>query len=176
MIIGLCGYARSGKDTVADILKRDGFQRIAFADGIREALYRLNPKLQTYDGNWVELAAYVDSVGWEEAKKSEDVRWYLQRLGTEVGRDMFGENVWVDLALSKTQADGNYVITDVRYPNEAMAIVRAGGQLWRIERPGFGPANSHVSEIAMDGFMCDLHLVNDGSLEELEAKVRGVSV
>jgi hypothetical protein len=50
MIIGLSGYARSGKDTVAELLVLNyGFKRMAFADGIRESLIALNPIL--HDGH-----------------------------------------------------------------------------------------------------------------------------
>lgn len=172
MIIGISGYARSGKDTIAGILAADGFARIAFADAIREALYRVNPMVELKDGSLTDLALVVDDRGWEVAKTLPEVRGYLQRLGTEVGRDMMGEDVWVNVVLRRMVAGENYVITDVRYPNEATAIVRAGGRVWRVERPGFGPANSHVSETSMDGWICDAVIVNDGSLEDLERKVR----
>jgi dephospho-CoA kinase len=44
MIIGLIGYAQSGKDTVANMLvDKFDFERRAFADRIREILYEMNP-------------------------------------------------------------------------------------------------------------------------------------
>jgi dephospho-CoA kinase len=61
MIIGLTGYARTGKDTVASVLVKDfGFERIAFADPIRELLYELNPKV-----NGIYLREMVEEHGWE---------------------------------------------------------------------------------------------------------------
>ena len=50
MIIGLTGYAQSGKDSVADILvKNYGYTRIAFADPIRKLLYETNPAVKDGD-------------------------------------------------------------------------------------------------------------------------------
>lgn len=43
-IIGLSGYARSGKDAAAKVLVEEfGFTRVAFADKLRDFLYALNP-------------------------------------------------------------------------------------------------------------------------------------
>ena len=51
MIIGLSGYAQSGKDTIAEMLTMNyGFRRLAFADNIRKAIFKLNPILNTVPG------------------------------------------------------------------------------------------------------------------------------
>ena len=75
MIIGLSGYARSGKDTVAQVLvEKYGFQRIAFADKIREFLYDLNPRLDHTLKDSLRLRDIVDVNGWEKAKIHKVVR------------------------------------------------------------------------------------------------------
>jgi hypothetical protein len=124
-------------------------------------------------------------------------------LGTQVGRALY-ENTWVDVALRNAKgalagtygyapARGTYVlgfieeqcwrervrgvvIPDVRWPagNEGKAILAAGGQLWRIDRPGLsGVGTSHASENqpAPDEVFARI-IGNDGSLEELAASVR----
>ena len=93
MIIGLSGYAQSGKDTVAELLCLNyGYQRMAFADPMREALYRLNPSIVLNDTDYYDkpLQTLVDEQGWDAVKQNPDVRALLQRMGTEVGRQMFG--------------------------------------------------------------------------------------
>jgi hypothetical protein len=65
----------------------------------------------------------------------------------------------------------NYVITDVRFENEAEMIIGLGGQLWRIKRVGFGPVNDHVSESELDGYKVSQIFVNNGTLKDLEALV-----
>ncbi len=80
MIIGLSGYAQSGKDTVAELLCLNyGFKRIAFADAIREGVVRLNPMLD--DG--IRVADLVEDYGWDVAKGNTEVRRLLQVFGTE---------------------------------------------------------------------------------------------
>ena len=87
MIIGLSGYARSGKDTVAELLGLNyGFKRISFALPMRDALYRLNPIVKgSIVGEELRLAEYVDHFGWEDAKALPEVRRLLQVFG-KIGR------------------------------------------------------------------------------------------
>jgi hypothetical protein len=91
-------------------------------------------------------------------------------FGTEVGRQRFGENFWVQQAFDKIQST-KVVFTDVRFPNEAREIQQYGGQVWRINRHNQSPVNGHESEHAMDNFMFKHVLYNDGSLAELTQDV-----
>lgn len=167
MILGLSGYARSGKDTVADYLVYNyGFTRMAFADPMREALYRLNPRINVAEMIGVSLQDAVDNLGWEGLKDvSPDIRGLLQRMGTEVGREMFGENLWVNYALDKAAAIDRVVFADVRFVNEAQSIRDHEGFLWRIERPGTVAVNDHISERALDDYKFDHYLNNYGTKE-----------
>jgi hypothetical protein len=168
MIIGVAGYARAGKDTVADYLvEKHGFTKLSFAEPIREALIRLNPKVSLMEHVHIPLASGVRQWGWELLKDlSPDVRPLLQRMGSEVVREMFGQNFWVDYAMSKTSAHDKVVISDVRYQNEATAI-KSHGVLWRVEREGAGPANDHPSEHALDDYAFDAVLTNDATTAQL---------
>lgn len=176
-IIGLSGYARAGKDTVGEILGRYGYQRVAFADKLKELAYATNPVvgafINQHDGiERDRLSDLVDTYGWEVVKGGwDESREFLQRLGV-AARDVLGSNVWVDAALS-TLPSGKYVVTDVRFPNEAEAIKTLGGEVWRVERPGTGPVNGHESETALDSHGFDATIDNSGSLEDLADRVEG---
>lgn len=175
-IIGLSGYARTGKDTVAALLQERGFRRIAFADALRDALYALNPQIQVSPptGGYEPLRQVIDNIGWERAKEqAPEVRGLLQRLGTEVGREQFGQNFWVNLTFLKIHQSTHehWVIPDCRFPNEHKAVKDNGGLVWRIIRPDFGPANDHISEIALDDHQFDAYLLNDAGLAELRQEV-----
>jgi dephospho-CoA kinase len=112
MIIGLSGYAQSGKDTVAELLCLNyGYKRISFADPMRDAIYTLNPYVE--GGN--RVADLVDEYGWDVAKANPEVRRLLQVFGTEVGRKQFGENFWVQQAFDKLEST-KIVFADVRFP------------------------------------------------------------
>jgi hypothetical protein len=168
-VIGIAGWARSGKDTVADYLvNKYEYEKVSFSTPMKEAMYRLNPRITVNESVNNPIRIGVDVYGWEGLKeRSPDVRGLLQRFGTEVGREMFGEDFWVDYALNSIVDGTKVVIADVRYPNEADAIKALGGKVYRVERDGVGPANEHASENALEGYEFDGSIRNDGTIDGL---------
>jgi hypothetical protein len=140
---------------------------MSFADPMREALYRLDPNIDV-DGYEMRLSKAIDLMGWEQLKySSQDIRGLMQRMGTEVGRNMFGEDFWVDAALKRIPAGSKVVFTDARFPNEANAIKGLGGEVWRIVRPNVERPNDHISEISLDTYEFDRIISNDADLSKL---------
>jgi hypothetical protein len=174
MIIGLAGYAQSGKDTVAKILvDHYGFRRVAFADPIKEMLYDINPVVLTDAFKQWRLAEYVDIHGWEKTKKEAEVRELLQRLGV-AARTHLGSDVWVKSALGKVWGPNDHVvITDVRFKNEAEAIkgIYSLNQLWRVVRPGVSAVNNHISERDLEDYEFDFDIYNEGTLISLHEDI-----
>ena len=159
--IGLGHYARVGKDEVADYLvERYGFQKQGYTDAINEILYA------TCEG----IATIVDEVGWERSKDEQPwVRGRQQALGT-IAREVLGESVWVDAVARKWRDGGRYVIKNVRFPNEAETIQAVNGKVFRVDRPGYGPVNDHISEKALaDWAGWDAVINNHAGLAELHA-------
>lgn len=178
LIIGLVGKARSGKDTVGQMLVRQhGFVRDALADDLKLAALALDPWIRQEDQSFLRLRELIDRVGWEDAKANPEVRTLLQRLGTEAGWHMHGPSLWTDRVETRLEADPttDRVITDVRMPHEADWIHDTGGILVKITRSdheGTAGANSrHESEIGVDAMIVDIEILNVGSLVDLEAKV-----
>lgn len=178
MLIGLAGYAQSGKDTVAGILvERHGFTRVAFADTLKQVAYEIDPLVDYFD--WTErLTEVVDRYGWDEAKQFPHVRAILQRLGVAV-RNNLGETTWIDAAMRKAARHEHVVISDVRFRNEADAIKAAGGEMWRIKRPGVEAVNGHISEHDLQGYTRYDRIVNNDSTihdlaETVASYLRGV--
>ena len=174
MIIGINGYARVGKDTIANILvDKYGYERRAFADLMKHMAYAQDPLLEGHR-NWglsLSLADLVDSQGWEIAKEHLEVRRTLQRLGTEVGRSLLGENFWVDQVTKDLTSESKVVFSDCRFPNEAQAVKDLGGQVWRVERPGVRAYNEHASEHQLDDWEFDRVFHNSGEIQHLEEMV-----
>lgn len=173
MILGLCGLAGSGKDTAAaHLVARCGFRRIAFADTLRTALYALDPHVATPGGTY-RLTDLVDRKGWHEAKQIPDVRRLLQRLGTEVGRNMLGADIWVNMTFAGVERGERIVVTDVRFENEAAAIKARGGKVVEVVRPdhaGLAGANGqHASEVI--DFARDTIVINDEGIDELHRRM-----
>jgi hypothetical protein len=172
MIIGLTGYAQSGKDTVAKILVENyGYTRVAFADKIRDFLYEMNPMVDNVAGEPIFLKERVDRDGWEVAKKNPHIRRTLQNAGVSA-RKIFGEEFWIDRSLVSILRNENTVITDVRFINEADVVKHQAGQVWRIKRLGVDAVNAHVSESQMDGYPVDQIFTNNSSIEDLELMVK----
>lgn len=113
-------------------------------------------------------------------------RLLLQLLGTDCGRDIIHPNIWVnalmaDYKVYKDEELPNWIITDVRFPNEAKAIKDKGGILIRIERDYVlrggpeDPKNQHPSETALDNYQdWDYVIQNDGTIEDLINKIRKI--
>lgn len=99
-----------------------------------------------------------------------------QRIGTELGRTLYGET-WLELLwrnlLSIKSDVGLVVIPDVRFDNEARAIRERGGEVWRVERPGAGlagAAGKHESEAGVSDALVDKVIVNDGTQKQLRER------
>ncbi|MFE7624231.1 hypothetical protein [Streptomyces sp. NPDC057509] len=182
--IGITGRARVGKDTAGRwLVENRGYRRVALADPLKEAALRLDPIIQVetaldeysekYNYN-VGLRWVVDDHGWEGAKdKFPEVRRILQELGASIRA--IDEDFWLRAAMAKVQAANEAgvpcVITDVRYPNEAASLKRAGFHLLHIDRPGV-PQLDHESEGALTSADADYALVNDGTQELFLAKLQ----
>lgn len=178
MLVGLSGFGRSGKDSIGEVLARHhGFRTIAFADLMRACALALNPIVghsptRPCEHREVRYSDLLDGVGYERAKKDcPEVREFLQRLGTEMGRKVLGEDFWVDMTFAHMDLATSWAITDVRFKNEAAAIKEHSGYVVRVDRPGVGPANDHVSEHDLDDWPFDYRFPNDGTLAALADNV-----
>lgn len=173
-VVGLTGYAGSGKDTAASGLVAAGFQRMAFADGVRELALAVDPWIASQGLSPVplRLSLLVARRGWHWAKGCPEVRETLQNIGKGV-RDIVGPQAWVDALELRWRDAGrpDVVVTDVRYPNEAAWIQRWGGVVIRVDRPGVGPVNGHESETLVGAIAADATVVNDGTEAELRDRV-----
>lgn len=177
-VIGLMGQKGSGKDAFAEFLVLGhGYTRLAFADVMKDALMVIDPYIPTprEDGLYAfyRLSVLVKRDGWDVVKREyPEVRTLLQRFGTELGREVIGEDVWVNILeqhMKKLLLQGNeVVITDVRFENEAALVKRAGGMLVRIDRPGLEDSDQHKSEREWRNVPSDWTYGNDGTLEQME--------
>lgn len=166
MIIGLYGDSRAGKDTVAnEMALHYEFEWRSFANPLRQILLAINPML---DGSGHLLGEAVRDYGWDGTKKyypqSVDM---MIALGQSV-RDYIHEDAWV-WRVFEEPLPKNMVISDVRQPNEYNAIIYAGGEVWRIVRPG-------TTRRGMDGLLDDrffsLTLYNTSTKDDLRNTVK----
>lgn len=178
MIVGLTGRKQAGKNAVAKALAVSStlpVVEVSFAAKLKEsAAAVLGVTVEQLEG-WKNNPHAVVSVGigvedgWLVEGKTQPVRHFLQRYGTEGHRDVFGEDFWLDAALPLPDASGYlryhdalYVVTDVRFENEARRVKDLGGTIVRV----IGPAavelatDSHASEEQLDEDLVDFFFDN----------------
>lgn len=193
-LIGLGGKKRAGKDAVAEILKRRfGFTVLGMSDALHEAMVTLNPwvfiphdyRVRVSDGGllgsrMIRYALLADLVDYDEMKTIPEVRRLLQVFGTEVGRNLLGEDVWVDVMKRKIVDIGagrhplNIAVTGIRFENELEMIEDLGGTSIYVRRPEAviaASTDTHSSEHSLLPRDFDHVLDNDGTLSDLEAMV-----
>ena len=194
MIIGLVGFIGSGKGTVADLLvSNHGFIKESFANSVKDAV----SVVFGWDRSLLE-GDTVDSRAWREQPdefwsrklgKEFSPRLALQLMGTEAGRNVFHTDLWVHTVERRCIPNRNYVIADVRFPNEIKAIQEMGGKVIRVKRgpnPDWyytaldfnmkagteKPDDSiHFSEWAWIGTALDAVVDNNRTVDDLNKKV-----
>jgi hypothetical protein len=170
MIIGLSGYAKSGKNTVAKLIKqaRPEYEEKSFATNLKVIAHILTG----YPIEYFEEQEFKESSlpeEWSNGNKTMTIRELLQKLGTDAVRCNVHENAWVNALFTNYKKSDNWIITDVRFANEADKIKKLGGVIIRITRGK--PVNSHISEIALDDYKFDYEIMNTGSFDDLNKLV-----
>jgi hypothetical protein len=114
-------------------------------------------------------------------------RGFLQYLGTDLFRDQIHENAWVNSLMNGYKPNSNFlnfsdclfdqhellslthypnwIITDVRFPNEAEAITDRGGVVIKILRDC--AKSSHKSETSLKDYSFYRTIDNYGSIDDL---------
>jgi hypothetical protein len=159
----------------------------------------LGPEWGTVKSNPLNSIPVFEHVQFNELMS---VREFLQKLGTEAMRDGLHENVWInalfaDYKHSKTcnckkgcrcaHDLPNWIITDMRFPNELEAVVERKGITIRVVRPhGYTnphtgeykemPLSYHPSETALDDAEFDYEIINDGTIEDLIEKIKEILI
>ena len=180
-LIGLTGFARVGKDTACRLLHG---RRLAFADALKEDLseivrlrYGFDPHALTAEQKEIVRPLYVahgmvgravDPAMWiaPVLRCIDFLRRCLPPLPHEEGN-----------AVQRGKGRP-IVVCDVRYANEARALLDIGARIVYIDRPGYGPANDE-ERASFDEMMSDPALwkqiqpvINDGTEADLGRKLR----
>ena len=157
MIIGISGFQGSGKDTIADYLQNIyGFKRDSFAATLKDAVAAVfGWDRELLEGRTTESRTWRETVDpwWAKRLNMPDLtpRLVLQKWGTEVARKSWHDDTWIASLENKlVKAHNDIVITDVRFPNEILAVRNAGGIVIRVVR-GPEPTWYHLAINANSG-------------------------
>ena len=164
MIIGLTGGKGCGKSSVARIIsKSHDFKHISFATPIKDMLRVLGL------GDAELNDPTIKEIPLDEYGKTP--REMMQLLGTEFGRSMIDERIWITALRKQLRPDRNYVIDDIRFNNEAM-FVRERGAVIHVERESVVENDTHISEAGIDEDLIDGTIRNISCYEsDLELEV-----
>jgi len=203
MIIGICGFIGSGKDTVADYLVNfHEFRRESFASTLKDAVSAVFGWDRTMlEGRTKEAREWREQIDpwWANRLDMPTLtpRWVLQYWGTEVCRKAFHDDIWIASLENKLRnSRDNVVISDCRFPNEISSIKNAGGSIvWvrRGELPNWYQyalaANQlgsnmalnelkmrkiHASETAWVGTEFDHEIDNNSTIDDLYQKIQSI--
>lgn len=164
---------QSGKSTVAEYLvwKHD-FVRVSFAGPIKrmarvflEEFYKDEHHLNRM------LGGDLKETSMQTAGLEASPRWIMQTLGTEWGRQLIDNEVWVKIAkkhIHEALSSGrSVVIDDMRFCNEYLLVKTAfRGQAWEVLRPNV-VGSTHQSEGGLRNRLFDVTLQNSGTRDDL---------
>ena len=164
MLIGITGKAGSGKDTVADyICDNYGWVKYSLASPIKRGICAIFG----WDDSMFQNRELKESV----TEHGKSPRQMAQTLGTEWGRELINERIWLMLAEKFIRESRKaVVIPDVRFENEAHMIRREGGIIIHLDRDVESVA-AHSSEAGVDQEIEDLVIVNNGSIKKLHQDI-----
>jgi hypothetical protein len=169
-LIGLAGYAGSGKSTVVDYIQTKGWQRMKFAAPLKDQTRSL---LRSLGVSEFDLDRYIEGDLKEvptDLLFGKSPREYMQWIGHST-REFLGADYWVWAAFGKVRPHGLYIFDDLRYYNEAMTIRQRGGLTVQVRRPGVEALNEHISENDLEGHCFNYVIWNDGSMGTLYERV-----
>ena len=173
-LIGITGPARSGKDTIGDMLC-DNYPMfpIGFADALKNAAATLLNRSEREMHGLDDFDRELILPEW-----GFSTRHFLQVLGTEGCRKLFREDFWINRVKIEIKGHDNVVITDVRFENEAAFVREMGGEVWHVTRDtAFNSgldqeAKAHASEVGVKFVpLKDYLILNDGTLDNLWERV-----
>lgn len=161
MLIGFTGPMGCGKSYAAKYLRdRHRFQIHKMAGPLKQMMRAIGMTDKHIEGSEKEVP--------HDLLCGKTPRYAMQTLGTEWGRQIIGEDFWVNLWAFQSPG-GRVVCDDVRFANEGAIIQKLGGTLIHINRPFVVRSESHASE-KFEGINPDLILFNNGT-EDFMARI-----
>jgi hypothetical protein len=173
MLVSLIGAKGCGKTSAADwLVENRGFTKVSMAGGLKDMLAAIGLTREQLYGADKEVPS--------ELLCGHTPRHAMQTLGTEWGRRLIGENIWVNAAKAiislHLENKTPVVVDDVRFHNESSVIRELGGATFLIRRDiAEMVPDSHESEAYWRQLSYDIEIRNDGSHDEFyELLTRGV--
>ena len=169
LVIQLLGQARAGKDFTATQLKLcyeslgKSVEIMSYAAPMKQiaaTLFDISlEQLDDFKNQPINYPVAIMSRYSGGSIVNMDMRIFLQRMGNEAIKPLFGDAVWANLmqsAISKSSAD-IIIIPDCRFQVELTAI---GGTTVRVINTALPQPMQHASELELADFVTDFVLDN----------------
>ena len=184
MIIAISAKKQHGKDTVASIIQEltnNKFKIVKFADKLKDFVCNLinctRENLENEVFKNTPLGEEWDFLDDDCHIQKMTPRLLLQKIGTDGLRNHVHENIWVNATLASYCEKCNWIITDLRFPNEVTGIKKYEGITIRVNRPSITNTDVHESETSLDDCKeFDYIIENDFDLESLKEKVKNILI
>ena len=187
-LLGICGRLKSGKTELAKICEKNGYEKLYFALPLKQLCSDILDisiqELNRCKNNNVNIGITIDddicTIIHDETnipiqvinetclgKKIKNVREMLQFIGTDLIRK-YNPDWHVNRIKDMLRNDTDYVIDDVRFPNEKRMIDELGGDCWFVVRPMIDNISNHESETSLTWHhFFNRVIINDSALEPL---------
>jgi hypothetical protein len=160
-VIALSGRIGVGKSYAAAHLQKQGFTLVKFAGPLKDMMRALGLNEREIEGDLKEEPC--------DLLCGRTPRLAMQTLGTEWGRNLIAQGLWVEIWKARARKHECVVVDDCRFANEAAAVRALGGLVIRLRSKGDGAAALHSSEDIQ--LAADATVYNDyhhGFLEQLD--------
>ena len=197
-LIGVSGKMGSGKDTVGDIIRILTSGVIVSNETVQHTI-KVSTNITGWGSPWTIkkmagklkfIASILSGVpvfkfeDQEFKQQKMDPEWgdltyreFLQKIGTDALRDKVHEEIWANSLFVDQNHDSQWIVTDIRFPNEAEAIKKRDGILIRVNTTRECVASNHASETSLDDYKdFDYVINNSGTIAELTSEIRGILV
>ena len=146
MIIGLCGFQSSGKDTVADyLINTHNFIRLSFASILKDIIaIMFNWPRDKLEGLTKEDRLWREQIDpwWSKTLEMPHLtpRYTMQYIGTDLFKKHFHPDIWVKIIENKIHNylhennKQNIIVSDCRFENEINMIIQLGGKIIQVHR------------------------------------------
>ena len=173
MVIGLCGFIGSGKNTVAEyLIQSHQFQQESFASTLKDVVASaFSWDRQKLEGITEEDRIWRETVDpwWAEKLNMPTLtpRWILQYWGTDVIRNNFHNDMWIYSLQKKIQDNrSNFIITDCRFKNEINSVKALNGKIIWVRRDL--PSWYKDAQLALAGDTASLNKLDNMSIHPSE--------
>ena len=175
-VIAICGYKRSGKDTIANfIVSTYGYKPLKIAEGLKNLMKTM---FDFTDDQLEETKEVIDQYWGITPRRAmqffgtEIMQYEIQKLLPDIGRNFWMKKI--TNTITNASDDEKFVISDMRFYHEYEALKKFYPFIIKVTKPGVNCLDTHCSETEFTTIPHNIEVINDGSLEALHEKLRNI--